>query len=394
MFLIATVGVFIASYRFTNHNRGDERFLIYWAGMRSWLVDGFSPYSEATASRIQELSVRSGDPDARVTYPLYGGFFFLPFAAIPSYALARALWITTLGIALLVTALLCLRLTGWRTSVGLLALYLLLSVTSYPSLSLLLSGNATILSALFLIAALDALRFGRDASAGALLGLATIQPLAVGVVLLFILLWAISRKRWLVVTWFLGLLAVLSIIGAFFIPGWIVQWLRNLLHYSDYLAPASPGAAFQSWWPGIGRQAGLLFTLILVVSLFSEWWVARAREFRWFLWTVGVTLLVAQWVGIPAGVENFVALLLPTTTIAIVMEERGGKKSRWAIAAVLLFLFAGLWGLYFVASEGQLRAAMLFLPPLALLLLSYWVRLWALRPKRLLVDELQAHEVR
>jgi hypothetical protein len=50
--------------------------------------------------------------------------------------------------------------------------------------------------------------------------------------------------------------------------------------------------------------------------------------------------------------------------------------------------------LYFVASEGQLRAAMLFLPPLALLLLSYWVRLWAIHPKRLLVDELQAHEVR
>jgi hypothetical protein len=163
--------------------------------------------------------------------------------------------------------------------------------------------------------------------------------------------------------------------------------LRNLLHYSDYLAPASPGAAFMNWWPGIGRQLGLLFTLVLVVSLFSEWWAARGREFRWFLWAAGVTLIVAQWVGLPAGVENFVPLLLPMATVAVVMEEHGGRKTRWIIGVVLLCIYVGIWGLYFGASEGQLRAAMLFLPPLVLLLLSYWVRLWAIRPKRMLVEE-------
>ena len=254
---ISLIGLFVVSYRFTTHNRGEERFLVYWAGMRAWLVDGDSPYSDAAASRIQELAVHTGDPNARVTYPLYGGFIILPFAAIPSYALARALWMTALGAALLVTALLCLRLTGWRTSAWLMALFLLLGISSYPSLSMMISGNATILAALFIVAALDALRLERDTTAGAMLGMATIQPGAVVVVLPFILLWCISRQRWLVVTWFFGLLAVLSVIGIFFIPDWIVQWLRNLLHYSDYLAPASPGVAFQNWWPGIGRQAGL-----------------------------------------------------------------------------------------------------------------------------------------
>jgi hypothetical protein len=383
------VGVFVASYRFTSHNRGEERFIVYWAGMRAWLVEGDSPYSDAAAAYIQELAVHTGDPDARVTYPLYGGFIFMPFAAIPSYALARALWMTALGVALLGSAILCLRLTGWRTSVGYLALFMFLGITSYPSLSLLISGNATILAALFLLASLDALRLERDASAGALLGLATIQPGVVVVVLPFILLWSISRKRWLVVTWFFGLLAVLSIIGVFFIPGWIVEWLRNLLHYSDYLSPAIPGAAFRNWWPGIGRQAGLLFTLILVISLFSEWWVARAKEFRWFLWAAGVTLIIAQWVGLPAGVENFITLFLPAAIIASALEARGGRKTRWVIGLVLLVLYGGTWGLYFSAKEEQLRPAMLFLPPLALLLLSYWVRYWAIHPRRLLVEELK-----
>lgn len=391
LLLMAGIGLFIVSYRYTSHDRGEERFIVYWAGMRAWLINGASPYSDATASNIQKLSVRSGDSEARVTYPLYGGFFFLPFAAIPAYALARALWMTTLGIALLITALLCLRMTSWRTSVGLMALYMLLAVSGYPSLSLLINGNATILAVLFLVAALDALRLERDTFAGALLVLSTIQPLAILVVLPFILLWSITRHRWLVVIWFFGLLAVLSVIGAFFIPDWIVQWLRIILHYSDYLAPASPGAVFRNWWPGIGRQAGLLFTLILVISLFSEWWMARAREFRWFLWTTGMTMIVVQWVGIPAGVENFVALFLPMVTIVSSLEERGGKKIHWVIGVVLLSIYAGTWGLYFRASGGQLRPAMLFMPPLVLLLLLYWVRWWAIRPARLLAEEIKLH---
>lgn len=391
LFLAAVVGLFIASYRYTSHNRGEERFLIYWAGMRNWLVKGASPYSDATASYIQTLSVQSGESNIRVSYPLYGGIVFIPFAAIPGYTLARALWITTLSIAILISGILCLNLVGWRSSVVMLALFLFLTVTGYPSLSLMISGNATILSALFLIAALDAIRLERDTFAGTFLALATIQPLEVAVVLLFILLWAISRRRWLLVVWFFGLLAVLSVIGAFFIPDWIVQWLRNLLHYSDYLSPSSPAAAFKIWWPGIGRQVGLLFTLLLAISLISEWWMARAREFRWFLWTTGLTLIISQWVGLPAGMENFVILILPMAIFVSALEERGGKNTRWVIAGVMLIVYAGTWALYLRTSPGQLRPAMLFLPSLVLLLLSYYIRWWAIRPQRLLSEELKLH---
>jgi hypothetical protein len=389
LFLTAVVGLFVVSYRYTSHNHGDERFVAYWAGMRNWLVNGASPYSDATAAYVQRSAVSSGDSNARVAYPLYGGFIFLPYAAIPDYALARALWMTTLGITLLLTALFCLRLTGWRSPAWLLALFLLLAVTGFPGLSLLISGNVTILAALFLVAALDAMRLGRDTTAGVLLALSTLQPLVGMVALPLMLAWAFNQRRWLVVIWFFGLLAVLSAIGAFFIPTWIIQWLRNLLHYSEYYAPATPGAAFQNWWPGIGRQAGLLFTGLMVVSLFSEWWSALRREYRGFLWTVGMTFIVAQWVGVPAGMENFMVLLLPLATVVSVFEERGGKSTRMAIVFILLVVYGGTWGLYFAAQGGQLRPAMLFLPPLVLLVLTYYVKWWATRPQPLLAEELK-----
>ncbi|MBN2396111.1 MAG: DUF2029 domain-containing protein [Candidatus Atribacteria bacterium] len=389
LFAVTIFGLFLVSYRYTSHTQGEERFIVYWAGMRSWLMSGTSPYSDETASYIQALTVRSGDVNARVTYPLYGGFIFLPFAAISSYALARALWMTLLGVALLMTLLLCLRQTGWRSSVGLLSFFILSSLLGYPSIHLLINGNATILAGLFLVAALEAIRSERDAFAGILLALATIQPLLVAVVLPFIIFWLFSQKRWLVLSWLAGLLVFLSVIGIFFIPDWVFQWFRNLLNYSDYMPPASPSAAFHQWWPGVGRQLGWGFSLIFVVSLLGEWWAARRRDFRWFLWTVGLTLVLAQWIGLPSGVENYAAFVLPTAIFAYASEQRGGKKAHWIISLILVVLFLGTWGIYFRVSTGQLRSALLFLLPLIMLILLYWVRWWAIRPPRLFVEEIR-----
>jgi len=59
-------------------------------------------------------------------------------------------------------------------------------------------------------------------------------------------------------------------------------------------------------------------------------------------------------------------------------------------------LFAGLWALFIrtVADVGQpLQHPILFFPlPLFLLIGLYWVRWWAIRPSRLLVEALRAYD--
>jgi hypothetical protein len=390
--IFALVGAFLVNYRYVAQDHGDERFLSYWAGTRALLMDGLSPYSSAVARRIEFLGVRSGNSEERVSYPLYAGFIFLPFAAIPDYILARALWMTMLEVALFLIGLLSLNITGWRTSPGLLSLYLLFILTCYPGLRLVADGNTSILVALFVAAAFLAIRSERDELAGAFLALATIQPLTAAILILFILLWAISCRRWVLLTWFFGFLAFISVIGMFLIADWPLQWLRIVLHNPLYPAPATARAAFIAWWPGVGRQIGWAFTGILFLSLLGEWWGALRKEFRWFLWTASLTVVVGQWIGIPSGPENFVVLFFPLVTILTALEDRGGRRARWLIAFILMVLWAGLWALYFRTPESQLRPALFFLLPLILLVLLYWVRWWAIHSPRLFMDEIRSQD--
>jgi len=144
------------------------------------------------------------------------------------------------------------------------------------------------------------------------------------------------------------------------------------------------------------------------VILIVEWWQARRWQFNGFLWALSLTLVVGQWVGIPTSPTNFLLLLLPLTVVLATWENRA-HRSGHVIAAQLscvatwLILGVGIW---LIAIGDQRNPVVwpaqppaLFIPlPLLLLIGLYWVRWWAIRPRRLLrnfgsaVEELPAHE--
>ena len=52
-------------------------------------------------------------------------------------------------------------------------------------------------------------------------------------------------------------------------------------------------------WPGLGKQLGWLISGVSALILLVEWWLALKKDFRWFLWTVSLTIVISQWIGIP-----------------------------------------------------------------------------------------------
>jgi hypothetical protein len=104
IYALIVVGVLAAltwgNYRFTQQNPGGNDFLVHWMGTRTFLREGISPYSDEVALRIQTFAYghpASGEEhELRVAYPLYSIVVFLPFALIPDFALARALWMLSL----------------------------------------------------------------------------------------------------------------------------------------------------------------------------------------------------------------------------------------------------------------------------------------------------------
>ena len=390
--LAAWIGVVWASHQYVSHGRGKDRFLTYWAGTRLLIAEGLSPYSTAASERMQALSVGSGNAESQVIYPLYGILLFWPFAAIASYAWARAIWMAVLVAVLFLLAHMCIRLSRWRPPTWLLFLYTLLALAGYISLRSVVSGDAVILVTLFLLLALEAIRRWRDDFAGALLVLATIQPLNSLVCIVFVLFWAAMQRRWMLWICFLGFLAFLSAVGLFFKPGWPLEWLRSIVHYPGFLAPYRLEAIFARWSPGVGKQIGSTITFIAWLMLLVEGWLFLRREGRQWVWTISLVLVLAQWLGIPAGPENFVLLLLPLTVFFAIWEERYGARGRWVILLDLLAFGVGVWAWSDRVSETRLRSLLFFLIPLVLLIELYWVRWWAFHPRRLLIDELRAQE--
>jgi hypothetical protein len=400
LFFAVLVGVTWGNYRFAQENPGGNDFLVHWVGTRALLLEGTSPYSDEVAEQIQTLAygrpARPGEHELRVAYPLYSQVFFLPFALIADYNLARALWMTALQGGLILLALYGLRLTGWRPGTWLLLIYFLFAVLWYHGLRPLINGNAVIFVAVLLAGAFLALRSGRDELAGILLAFSTVKPQVVILPVVFILFWTISHRRWHVLVWLAITLVLLTASMALFVPDWPLQNLREVLLYPEYNPPGTPGAVFSGWWPGMGERLGWGLTAVLGIILILEWLAARRKGFRWFFWTACLTLVMSQWIGIQTDPGNFVVLFIPLVLVFAVWEERWGPRGRWAILGIKLAIFAGLWALFIrtITDVGQpLQHPILFFPlPLFLIIALYWVRWWAIRPSRLAVEHLQAYD--
>lgn len=394
-------GLVWANLHFTRSWGGGTDFLVQWLSIRTFATSGVNPYDEGIRAELERMvygqDAGSGQQKLKLISPLYLGALDLPFALTSDFPLARALWMLLLQAALALLAWLSIRLVNWRARwFSLLPLFLFIFF-SYHGLRALVSGNPAILTALLIVWMLLALRSRRDELTGFLLALTTIQPQIVVFLVIFILLWTAAQRRWGVIVWFFASLAIMTTLGIFFSAEWPLEYLRVLWRYREFFPLGSPGRAFHTWWPGLGRQLGWLLTILLGGLLAVEWFAAIRKDFRWFLWTVCLTLAVSPWLGVPTDPRYFVTLFPVLILVLSVMEERMGASGRWLGLAGLLILFVGQWGLFAVRLSAetldQQQFAFLFHLPLTAIIGLYWVRWWAIRPPRLYVEELRKNEV-
>jgi hypothetical protein len=298
---------------------------------------------------------------------------------------------TTLEVVTLLLAVFSMRLLNWRPKLWLLILFLIFSMLWYHSIRTLINGNAVMFVAFFIVGSLLAIRKGRDEVAGMLLALMTIKPNIVVVFILFVILWSISRRRWRIVGWTVGSEVFLILLGMLFIPDWLIQNIMEVLRYPDYNPPGTVGAAFMEWWPGIGEQLSIVFTLIMLAILLREWWLAWGKDFNRFLWTACLTLVISQWIGITTDPGNFIIMFPALILVLTEFDKRWDRRGRLVVLFSILVLFFGLWGLFLTTIEHgdqpQQHSIMFFPVPLLLLIGLYWVRWWAIRPNKLFFNE-------
>jgi len=400
IFILALVaGLTWANYQYARQNPGGNDFLVHWEGTRNFLLTGTSPYSDETALAIQTLAygraAQPGEHELRVAYPLYSIVLFMPFALIPDFTFARAIWMTVLEAALILLSFLSIRIADWKPNLLVLTIFLMFSIFWYHGLRPLINGNAVILIALFMVGAFYAIKNGNDELAGVLLAFSTIKPQLAVILVGFVLIWSLRQGRLKIVVWLLTTLLLLVLSAVLLIPDWMLQNLREVMRYPGYNPPGTLATALLALLPGLGERLPWVIAGFLGVIMGGEWFLVKPNpDFKTFLWTASLSLVISQWIGIQTDPGNFI-ILMPALVLSLSLLE---SRWRWGKAftyALLLGLVTGLWVLFVqTAIPGyQLQQSpIMFLPlPAVLLVLLYWVRWWVFRPPSVWFDDVAAY---
>ncbi len=395
--LLLIVGLYLVNYQFSSNNPGGNDFLVHYVGTRAIIYENLSPYSDEVALRIQMAAyghpAQGIEHELRVAYPLFSVFLFAPFSIIENYQVARAVWMTVLEIALLAMTFLVFDLIDWKPAVWIQAAVLLFSLIWYHAVRALVNGNAVILIALMITAVFSYIKSGNDELAGLLLAVTTIKPHLVVLLILYILIWSATQKRWKIFIWFGAGMVILSGLAFGLIPNWVLQNLWEVLRYPAYNPAGTLAAALAEWFPG---QAGLLkwgLAITLALVLLTETWRACRGNQAYFLWAGFLTLVISQWIGIQTDPGNFILLFPVLILIMAVLEKRWGDRSAWLTWIMLTGLLVVPWILFIFTiqrSYQPIQSSIMFIPvPLFAVLGLYWIRWWMISPTgNILVEDL------
>lgn len=334
---------------FTSQIPGGNDFYPRWRGTRAFIIEGKDPYSEEVTLEIQHgmygRPAREDEDQVAFAYPFYVSLLVLPFSLF-SYPQAQALWLSALVVLTLATVVIVLRTFDWKPSPGGLVALSLWSLLFYPTARSIILGQFSILVLVLLALALLAMHRGWDLLAGSSLALATIKPQMVFLLIPFLLVLSVGRRRYRILGGFLAAMGILLLLSSLLLPTWIPSFVTGLSQYqaytSIYRAGRSPvGLLVACLFPSqISSWVTLLISLALGVYLMYEWTKAfrgRGDNFQALFLTIIVTLLIP----VQTGTGNQPLLLAP----AIYCLSRW-NKGRWAAVSVFLILLLGPWVLF------------------------------------------------
>lgn len=377
---------------YARQHRGETDFFVPWLAAQTFLrygdptlPDRVTPYSEVAAQRAQLLYygrlAREGEAPLYLWLPMPAVLFYFPFALISDYALARGIWMTLNQVALIISALLVLKLIGWKLRWFALFLALLFSVLWLFGWQGMLAASPVPLIFLAMVGSLLALRANQDELAGILFVFPALKWGIFTAFILFLLWWTIYHRRWRFLAGFGMMMGILLLISFLLLPGWFFPFLHGLSWHLQTLPPVSLKASLTNLFPLVGARLATLSMALFVLLLFFEWWDARRGEFRHLLWTSALMLVLAPLLNLPIGRSDFLAFLFPIFLFLGIVEERWparGLKNPAVI--VLMLLLIASWRL---EAEGAI-----FLLAFSLLFGLYWVRWYAVRPPRTLLESL------
>lgn len=386
-FIIAAIawGLWWANMNFVRRNPGGGDFYVLWQGTRNFSVEGSLPYNDLTAQiedYVYGFNPTTREPLRLFSLPLYLVLFYIPIALIQDPLMARAVWMVFLQFQLLGLVLLTFQLIRWRPTWPYLIILYLFGIFWAPAVASLFSGTLIIFQAVLLWGAIRAIEFNADEIAGALMTLAWFNLETMALPIILVMLWGLTHRRWRIAAGFFMATLLLIGLSILFNTSWVFPFLGALVaNWRDTPYP-STYSLLESWLPGVGIRLAQVLTVVIAFIILMEWRAARGKDVRWLVWTVSFTAAITPLLGVPFSPQWLVLSLPALLVVLSIMDQRWGPFGRWSAVALFLVVFFGLWRAFLVNDN----TSFIFLFPMMLVFLLYWVRWWAVSAPRLWAD--------
>ena len=367
---------------FTSKFPGGNDFFVRWLGGREFLLHGTNPYDRSIAEQAQiamfgRLATPEDKDQAYFAYPLYTLYFFWPLSLLP-YAWAQAIWMTLLQFMLLGVTILSIRLAGWSPPKWLFWLTLFWGIFFYNGARTIILGQFSVLVGLALLLALWAVESRRDILAGICLAVTTIKPQMVVLVVIFLLIWALFQLRWRIILSFGLSMLTLLLSSMLLVPTWPVDFVRNAIAYSDYVAFGTPLENLLHFLlpASLAAPLTIILSFLFFLALLPGWWFAFKGRPGAYTWAIMSTLIIGSLIAFRSATTNQIILYLPLFFFFQRLTEPGAALRAALIEGGLMVV---IWGAFIVTLAGDWEHIMMhgLLPSLLLILYAVdWRRLW------------------
>ena len=378
----------LINYRYSNSYRGGSDFLVNWVSARVVVLEGGTPYTDASADRILEVRRAYTDPpyteDLRMVYPIYAALLFLPFSLITDYTLALVLWSTLLQVALVLLTFLSVKLVDWRPTPLLFKAFLIYAVLGFHSMQAVYKGDIIILLTLFMVIGLLVLKNGQEELSGVILAFLTVKPQVAFLPILFLFIWLIRQGRWKTIFWFFAIFGIFVALGFVILPDWPIQYVQEIIKFTSSHPIGNIVETMSAVVPSFGERLGWLITAMISFIMILEWFLSNDKSFNRLIWVFSFSLVVNQWVNIYNDAGNFVILMPVLALVLSTFQKRWKQTGAFITLAMLSVLFFGIW----LIPSWETLSSMLTQPKIALYLILpgfllvtlYWIRWWLATP--------------
>ena len=371
--ILFVLEVFVVHQFLTSQVAGANDFYSRWHGARALLLEGRNPYGLDVTEEIQPVIGIDPEQVGRggFNYPLHVIFFFWPLVYL-SYDWTQAVWWTVVLWLAIASTIVLLQWLDAKPKPRQLLTFLLVALTFYPITRSIFLGQFTIHVLFFLSLALLLLKNRRDFWAGIILSAASIKPQMLILVIPWLLIWAVTQKRWRFIQGLLLGGAVFLAASMALMPRWPLAFLEDTHRYRQFSGGYTSLELLVSYlWPKAPDLIWQTLATLLIVIMLGAWWKNWKDESgdtfsRALLWTIIVQILVT----FQTGTTNQVLLL-----ISLLVWINSARPPQWKIQPVMVAValtWILTWVIFLMTFKENTESPIMFLPLpiLALTLLS------------------------